>query len=420
MSIYELQLDSFNGISFDNGTDPDEQMVKKLLSIKDLRKKIDYYNKNIESLSACGMAGQIYVDNGTRRIKIYCGCKDCRVRDNFNPEHEKVFWELKSKEVDRLKKAIHKQKSYKEKLGVLLSTKGYQLTGRFRVYPNVDVDLSKEEKWEIIEHQPVIDLTPNTKQEIKIYNEYVRSAFEKKYLKDGEFTEFYYGFRFKKEKERFERALSNSMEPKELIEYVKSLIDKKFDYPNCIYGEDKQSETLKEVNRHLEENGFLKNLFPRMVLGIEIDLDKYPVNNHTLWEYTHISEVVKFYDYLRKQLQIITFNRLIDVDPDDRGEKNKSFTTARQVLAIHYLLKYTNVQNIDATEKARFVQFLTGKETGTKKISDTTIYKKINSPLSKDNKTLLADLQYIRTYFENLGLMDIVNMINNEIEANKI
>jgi hypothetical protein len=100
---------------------------------------------------------------------------------------------------------------------------------------------------------------------------------------------------------------------------------------------------------------------------------------------------------------------------DSEPQGNKEFSTARQVLAVHYLLKHLNVNNIDHTAKARFVQFLTNKETGAKEIKNTRIYKYICSPLKKDEKSLIADLQFIRVYFENLGLTNIVEEINKEI-----
>ncbi|MBA3285021.1 MAG: hypothetical protein H0U27_08185 [Nitrosopumilus sp.] len=97
---------------------------------------------------------------------------------------------------------------------------------------------------------------------------------------------------------------------------------------------------------------------------------------------------------------------------------NKEFTTARQVLAIHYLMEELNVfAKADKTEVARFIQFLTGKETGVSKINDTTIYKKVKSPFSKNDKQLESDLRFIRIYFEKLGLISITDKINKEINS---
>ena len=90
MSIYELRLDSYNGIRLHSGTDPNEQIITKLQRIEDFRKRLVHYNKNVESLSADGMLGQIYIDDGTKNIKIYCGCRTCREGINFNPNSSRL------------------------------------------------------------------------------------------------------------------------------------------------------------------------------------------------------------------------------------------------------------------------------------------------------------------------------------------
>ncbi|MFN8284548.1 MAG: hypothetical protein U0U67_15100 [Chitinophagales bacterium] len=97
---------------------------------------------------------------------------------------------------------------------------------------------------------------------------------------------------------------------------------------------------------------------------------------------------------------------------------NKQFTTARQVLAIHYLLNEINDNIYNTTSKteiARFIQFLTGKEPSTELINNTTIYKKVKQVFSQNEITLENDLKFIRNYFEKLNLQNIVNQINKEI-----
>lgn len=92
-------------------------------------------------------------------------------------------------------------------------------------------------------------------------------------------------------------------------------------------------------------------------------------------------------------------------------ESNPDFTTARQVLAMRFLLDPYNVWvTVDKTHIARFIEFLTGK-------NYDNIYKKVKTPYSTKNKNFRKeDFQFIRTYFENLGLSDIVKKINNELE----
>jgi len=100
------------------------------------------------------------------------------------------------------------------------------------------------------------------------------------------------------------------------------------------------------------------------------------------------------------------------------NEKNKEYTIARQVLAIHYMLEQLGVsQYIDKTEIARFAQFLTGRELGASNIKNTNIYKRVNSVLSNSEKAAESDLQFVREYFEKLGLSLISEKITKEINS---
>jgi hypothetical protein len=55
------------------------------------------------------------------------------------------------------------------------------------------------------------------------------------------------------------------------------------------------------------------------------------------------------------------------IDEDEHEslpEKNKEFTMARQVLAMHFIFEYMQLKEteIDKTNKAKFIEFLTGKD----------------------------------------------------------
>lgn len=86
------------------------------------------------------------------------------------------------------------------------------------------------------------------------------------------------------------------------------------------------------------------------------------------------------------------------------------FTNARQVLAMHYIFQFLKVENVDRTAKARFIRFFTGKD-------EKNIYDALANPLASKAKNFRRkDLQFIRSYFENLGLDAIVKMIDNELD----
>jgi len=95
--------------------------------------------------------------------------------------------------------------------------------------------------------------------------------------------------------------------------------------------------------------------------------------------------------------------------------KNTEVTVRRQALAIHYLLKNSKYRDDNYSEKARFTQFLTGRETNVLKIKDTNIKKIIDNLFPSSEKQLIKDLQFVREYFEKLGIQSIIDEINKEI-----
>jgi hypothetical protein len=91
---------------------------------------------------------------------------------------------------------------------------------------------------------------------------------------------------------------------------------------------------------------------------------------------------------------------------------NPAFTTSRQVLAIYYLLNeidHKGINQIDKTDRAKFIEFLTGK-------NYNNIYKTLSNPFKgldkKSPKSFLNDIEYIKMHFENLGLKSIVQKID--------
>ena len=106
----------------------------------------------------------------------------------------------------------------------------------------------------------------------------------------------------------------------------------------------------------------------------------------------------------------------LESDEDEKKVKkevNTEFTLKRQILAITYLLKNSGFKAIDNTTTARFIQFLTNRESSTKAIKNTRIYKDLRNTLSS-KKQLLKDLDFILEHFKKLGLENIVNEINKD------
>ena len=93
---------------------------------------------------------------------------------------------------------------------------------------------------------------------------------------------------------------------------------------------------------------------------------------------------------------------------EEISSPNDEFTMNRQVMAMYFLLKYIKIENVDNTNKAKFIEFLTQK-------NYSNIYRKIRNPFEGNLKWMIKDLNYIRKFFENLKLSEVVKMIDKKI-----
>jgi hypothetical protein len=106
------------------------------------------------------------------------------------------------------------------------------------------------------------------------------------------------------------------------------------------------------------------------------------------------------------------------VNDGNQPETGHEFTRARQLLAIHYLLQggfgLGPHSGPDISSLARLAHLLTG--TPYTSLQNSEIYKKYrHMPNFKKGPGLIADLLYIRSYFAELGLDNVVKQIDNEI-----
>lgn len=96
----------------------------------------------------------------------------------------------------------------------------------------------------------------------------------------------------------------------------------------------------------------------------------------------------------------------VDINPVK--SLNKKHTTARQVTAMHFIFECLGVDKKNVSAKAEFIHFLTGKSYG-------NIKNRVSTPYNLSEKVFVEDMRYIREYFSNLGLENIVKKINSEI-----
>ncbi len=106
----------------------------------------------------------------------------------------------------------------------------------------------------------------------------------------------------------------------------------------------------------------------------------------------------------------------------DEAEQDTEITKARQLLAIYYLLKAGfNLEHRvsgNVSQIAKFVHLMTGTKFTT--IQNSDIYKKyLKMPNYKKDKELIKDLKYVRFYFSELALYNVVKLIDEEIQKAK-
>lgn len=177
--------------------------------------------------------------------------------------------------------------------------------------------------------------------------------------------------------------------------------------PQIINDEEKVDYFFQLVERNARELS-RKDLVEYFFRCVEIDIN---------WDFHKLTTgktrflIMKFTERMEDAKRNLLFQNDTENPPEEISEMpNPNFTTARQVLAVLYLLEYCQVKEVDKTQIARFIEFLTGK-------NYDNIYKAVRSPLaSKVGNFRREDLQFIRHFFENLGLVEIVKMINNQLD----
>lgn len=120
----------------------------------------------------------------------------------------------------------------------------------------------------------------------------------------------------------------------------------------------------------------------------------------------------------------IDFTPFVKSSKDIDCEQNtKGISLKRQVRAIHELLILSGMP-IDANRMAitEFVQFLTGRNLGAKKLSDTNIYTELkrikntrkDRDSNKERQVYDSDIDFISDKFEKVGLGELAHRLRNE------
>lgn len=290
------------------------RIKEELQSIGDFEKRLEYYNKNICSLSIYNMAGNIYFEwgNPEQRIKVYCGCKGCRKEETFSQDQEEIYFKLRNKEVKRIYSTLSKAKSYKDKLKVIFNVKGYSPNIPPALYGNISFDTNKDPDTALLFSKPLVNLKPETKDQIATYNHFVTLEFNKTYRNQSGFSDNYKCFDSVKEIDRLNLILQKSLDPHNLLLYIRNLINKNFNYPECLRIAN-ESLQVQQLTHQINQMSLGFSLFPKMVLGEEINLNRIALDESELLRYTHIAEIVKYYAYVEGKIQA-RYNKSVEVE----------------------------------------------------------------------------------------------------------
>jgi hypothetical protein len=189
---------------------------------------------------------------------------------------------------------------------------------------------------------------------------------------------------------------------------VKKLRKKQFN----LHQYDKSNKNDKSclIETYIDEEGIEHDIEPSEPKDEVQLLDKYS-DDDIIWAFAEYKTCELFLEFLDSEKQKYTplDNKISNSEGVITNKKQiAEFTMARQVLAIHYLMKYCQVKDVDQTAIARFIYFLTSKHHG-------NIYKLVRNPLKGTLLKNNEDLKFIRKYFEELEMEEVVKMINNEM-----
>lgn len=186
-----------------------------------------------------------------------------------------------------------------------------------------------------------------------------------------------------------------------------------FNFKHILYAADKEPDLTKKKQIYVDA------LATYSMYWIE---NEYIFTNSNS---EHEQALQHFEDYklgCQKAIEIIDYQLLhssismeipkADISLIDNNNK-KDFTTKRQVLAIYYLLEeFESTRMADRSAKARFIEFMTGK-------NYDSIYGALSEPHkgidNKNNKNVLKDMEFVKGHFEKLRLNTIAQKISGDM-----
>ncbi len=148
-------------------------------------------------------------------------------------------------------------------------------------------------------------------------------------------------------------------------------------------------------------------------------------NQYYFEENEYYNVFVDAFNEYKKELYLSEDNPHLKVQEEQRFVEpkvnNKDFTQPRRALAIIYILRAFKryKSNTNNSAIARLIMFLTGLDPNEYKNHE--YYKIINQekPFKRSKKKLIDDLEYIKQYFVDLQLSEVIDEINKDLMDDK-
>lgn len=284
-----LSLDYHIGYWGKGGLTEDE---KKVIGITDIRKRLQYYNEHVKSLTDHATVAQMYIDDVDQSYKVFCNCNDCEKLPDYNPDDELIYLEERAKEFNRIKTAIDNCNSYFDKLNCLFTIKAGRIDlDRLQIWQNVPLDRHDPEwRRNYLDTTPQINLDPKTPDEIESHNLLIKEHLLHSISVQGQYTHPYDNFVVTHAKAAFEKKFIKAINPGQLIDEQIAKIEKHFNYPE-----------LSEYHKIFNGNNIGINqssLFNFLAKGNDFDYSEGKLYVYHLSQIIHVEQILEFYKYL--------------------------------------------------------------------------------------------------------------------------
>lgn len=141
------------------------------------------------------------------------------------------------------------------------------------------------------------------------------------------------------------------------------------------------------------------------------DWQKYGFFSTMIYEIDRFGSLVNL-ESLNHSTRTTAETAIVDQLQASYEKRAKGGTRYQSLLGIHYLFKCLKVKD-NNTKKASFASFLTGYSENTLRQSWSNIHRKGD----EKNSSWESDMGIVRRHFEELGLSEVVKLIDSDLES---